>query len=75
MTCSEAPYGIPYSSPASWPSQADREHYRAEARRAYPHAAADKIEDLARLSAYMDARLPVSRFNKGLVKLQMAVAA
>ena len=69
MSASSAPFGIPYGNPAYWPKDADRDHYRDAARKSCPHAADHLIERLAQALAYTDATAPLSRFNKGLVKI------
>jgi len=53
MTCSDAPFGIPYSSPC-WPARADREAYRERMRREYPRATEAQIEQLGAALAMLD---------------------
>lgn len=59
-------FGLPYSSP-SWPKDADRDHYVTRARRSYPNASDDKIEQLAAASAMID------RGSKDFVSVTRAV--
>jgi hypothetical protein len=56
---------LPYSSP-TWPRDADRDHYRAVARRGYPNASDGQIEQLAQAGATLDARCVPFKTPKGL---------
>jgi hypothetical protein len=71
---SAAPHGLPYSDQSYWPKDADRDHYRAEARRRYPIASDDKIEQLARTFATMDDKLSGLRNHPGVVKAALVEA-
>jgi len=65
---------VPYSDQTYWPKDADRDHYRAEARKAYPHATEAQIERMARAYATQDHKLSYLPTHPGLVKMSERAA-